>query len=156
VKYTANALGPDTVTVELRFMQGRADVARAAVAREGLQNLLGERNRSAIERHLANDADKYLAVVSGEPRGQRLHYQEVTIPTPEPRMPDNSIAQTQTRERRGDTAPKMAHEAREETPQKDNDPAQQSQDTDTRDEETDDRAVGELGPIAVSYDGRAS
>jgi len=50
----------------------------------------------------------------------------------------------------------MAHEAREETPQKDNDPAQQSQDTDTRDEETDDRAVGELGPIAVSYDGRAS
>ena len=66
VKYAADALGPNVGAVELRFMQGRAEVGRVAVSREHLSELLGEKNRSAIERHIANDADKYLAVVSGE------------------------------------------------------------------------------------------
>ena len=81
VKYAAEALGPNVGSVDLRFMQGRAEVGRVAVSREHLSELLGEKNRSAIERHIANDADKYLPVVSGELRGGRLHYQEVTLAT---------------------------------------------------------------------------
>src|SRR5450631_2123767 len=94
VKYAAEALGPNVGSVELRFMQGRAEVGRVAVSREHLSELLGEKNRSAIERHIANDADKYLAVVSGELRGGRLHYQEVTLATSKSRAVENSINPT--------------------------------------------------------------
>ncbi len=92
VKYAADALGPNVGSVDLRFMQGRAEVGRVAVSREHLSELLGEKNRSAIERHIANDADKYLPVVTGELRGGRLHYQEVTLATSKPRAVENSIA----------------------------------------------------------------
>src|SRR5450631_4525329 len=94
VKYAADALGPNVGSVDLRFMQGRAEVGRVAVSREHLGELLGEKNRSAIERHIANDADKYLAVVSGELRGGRLHYQEVTLATSKSRAVENSINPT--------------------------------------------------------------
>jgi hypothetical protein len=99
VKYVAEALGPNVGTVDLRFMQGRAEVGRVAVSREHLSELLGEENRSAIERHIANDADKYLPVVAGELRGRRLHYQEVTLATAAPRAAENSIAALPTSER---------------------------------------------------------
>jgi len=99
VKYAADALGPNVGSVDLRFMQGRAEVGRVAVSREHLGELLGEKNRSAIERHIANDADKYLAVVAGELRGRRLHYQEVTLATSKPPAVENSIAPTLTRDR---------------------------------------------------------
>ena len=99
VKYVAEALGPNVGTVDLRFMQGRAEVGRVAVSREHLSDLLGEQNRSAIERHIANDADKYLPVVTGELRGRRLHYQEVTLASSAPRAAENSIAATPTPER---------------------------------------------------------
>lgn len=104
VKYSAQALGPDAGSVELRFMQGRAEVGRAAIAREHLSEVLGEQNRSAIERHIANDADKYLAVVAGELRGRQLHYQKVTLASSELSPTENSIARTPLRERRA-TAP---------------------------------------------------
>ena len=94
VKYAADALGPNVGSVDLRFMQGRAEVGRVAVSREHLSDLLGEENRSAIERHIANDADKYLPVVTGELRGGRLHYQEVTLATSKPRAVENSISPT--------------------------------------------------------------
>ena len=97
VKYAAAALGPDVGTVELRFMQGRAEVARAVIARANLSDLLGEENRGAIERHMANDADKYLAVVSGELRGPRLHYQKVSLAKTEPLPVENSIESTPLR-----------------------------------------------------------
>jgi hypothetical protein len=99
VKYVAEALGPNVGTVDLRFMQGRAEVGRVAVSREHLSDFLGEQNRSAIERHIANDADKYLPVVAGELRGRRLHYQEVTLATSAPRAAENSIAVTPSPER---------------------------------------------------------
>jgi Large polyvalent protein-associated domain 7 len=99
VKYTADALGPNAGTVNLRFMQGRAEVGRVSASREHLTELLGEQNRSAIERHIANDADKYLPVVTGELRGRRLHYQEVTLAASERRAVENSIAATPTRDR---------------------------------------------------------
>ena len=72
-------------------------MGRVAVPRERLSELLGERNRSAIERHIANDADKYLAVVSGELRGRRLHYQEVTLATSKVPRVENSIGATPSR-----------------------------------------------------------
>jgi Large polyvalent protein-associated domain 7 len=99
VKYAADALGPNAGTVDLRFMQGRAEVERVSVSREQLSELLGEQNRNAIERHIANDADKYLPIVSGELRGRRLHYQQVTLATSEARAVENSIGPTPIRDR---------------------------------------------------------
>jgi hypothetical protein len=96
VKYAADTLGPNAGTVDLKFMQGRAEVARVVVAREHLSEILGEHNSSAIERHIANDADKYLPVVNGELRGPRLHYQEVKLATSAPRAAENSVAATPT------------------------------------------------------------
>src|ERR1700733_8885245 len=94
VKYAADALGPNAGTVDLRFMQGRAEVGRVTVSREHLSELLGEQNRRAIERHIANDADKYLAVVSGELRGRRLHYQKVALANAELNPPENTLGAT--------------------------------------------------------------
>ena len=105
VKYVAEALGPNVGTVDLRFMQGRAEVGRVAVSREHLSDLLGEQNRSAIERHIANDADKYLPVVAGELRGRRLHYQEVTLEAAAPHAAENSISVTPAPERLAAAAP---------------------------------------------------
>jgi putative DNA primase/helicase len=102
VKYAAEVLGPNAGTVDVRFMQGRAEVVRVSLSREQLGEVLGEANRAAIERHVANDADKYLSVVSGELRGRRLHYRDVTLPAADLRTQENSIAAapTQTSERR--------------------------------------------------------
>jgi putative DNA primase/helicase len=101
VKYAAEVLGPNAGTVDVRFMQGRAEVARVSLSREQLGEVLGEANRAAIERHVANDADKYLSVVSGELRGRRLHYRDVTLAASALRTQENSIAAapTQTSER---------------------------------------------------------
>src|SRR5208283_5287354 len=105
VKYAADALGPNAGTVNLRFMQGRAEVGRVSVSREHLSALLGEQNRSAIERHIANDADKYLPVLTGELRGRRLHYQQVSLAASGPRTVENSMASTPTRDRGEDAQP---------------------------------------------------
>ena len=99
VKYAADVLGANTGAMELRFMQGRDEVARMSLPREQLGEVLGERNRAAIERHIANDADKYLPTVSGELRGRRLHYQEVTLGTSKPALAENSIGPTPARDR---------------------------------------------------------
>jgi Large polyvalent protein-associated domain 7 len=113
VKYSAEALGPNTGNVDLRFMQGRAEVGRIAISRERLSEFLGEQNRSAIERHIANDADKYLAVVAGELRGRQLHYQKVTLAKGEPNSPENSIGATQSGERSASTQNGRIREASE-------------------------------------------
>lgn len=94
IKYSAAALGPDTDAVELRFMQGRAEIARASLPRGQLGSVLGEENRATIERHLANDADKYLAVVTGDLRGRRLHYQDIQLATAALKREENSIGRT--------------------------------------------------------------
>ncbi len=103
VKYSAEALGPDTGSIDLRFLQGRTEVGRIAIPRERLSELLGERNRSAIERHIANDADKYLAVVAGELRGRQLHYQKVALANAEPNPLENTLGATPNRERSAST-----------------------------------------------------
>jgi Large polyvalent protein-associated domain 7 len=113
VKYSAEALGPDTGSIDLRFLQGRAEVGRIAIPRERLSELLGERNRSAIERHIANDADKYLAVIAGELRGRQLHYQKVALANAEPYPPENAIGATPSRERSASTQNDRIREASE-------------------------------------------
>jgi Large polyvalent protein-associated domain 7 len=113
VKYSAEALGPDTGSIDLRFLQGRAEVGRIAIPRERLSELLGERNRSAIERHIANDADKYLAVVAGELRGRQLHYQKVALADAEPNPPENTLGATPSRERAASTQNDQIREASE-------------------------------------------
>jgi Large polyvalent protein-associated domain 7 len=113
VKYSAEALGPDTGSIDLRFLQGRAEVGRIAIPRERLSELLGERNRSAIERHIANDADKYLAVVAGELRGRQLHYQKVALANAEPNPPENTLGATPSRERAASTQNDRIREASE-------------------------------------------
>jgi Large polyvalent protein-associated domain 7 len=103
VKYSAEALGPNAGSIDLRFLQARAEVGRIAIPRERLSELLGERNRSAIERHIANDADKYLAVVAGELRGRQLHYQKVALAKTEPNPIENAIGAAPSSERSAST-----------------------------------------------------
>jgi hypothetical protein len=139
VKYAADALGPNAGTVDLRFMQGRAEVGRVAVSREHLSELLGEQNRSAIERHIANDADKYLPVVSGELRGRRLHYQQVTLATSEARAVENSIAPTQTRDRVAGSGNDVRPDPPRDSAQKDGAAPPNPDVTDARDSDTEKR-----------------
>jgi hypothetical protein len=132
VKYAADALGPNVGSVDLRFMQGRAEVGRVAVSREHLSELLGEKNRSAIERHIANDADKYLAVVAGELRGRRLHYQEVTLATSKPPAVENSIAPMLTADWDAGAKTDVGRDAPSESAQKGDGVPQSPDVTDTR------------------------
>ena len=136
VKYAADALGPNVGSVDLRFMQGRAEVGRVAVSREHLGELLGEKNRSAIERHIANDADKYLAVVAGELRGRRLHYQEVTLATSKPPAVENSIAPTLTRDRDASAKTDVGRNTLRDSEQKGDGVSQNSDATDARESGT--------------------
>ena len=115
VSYSIPTLGPDTSTVDLRFLQGRTEVARVTLPREQLGAVLGEENRSAIERHVANDADKYLPVLAGELRGRRLHYLEVTIATTAKKTNENTLGPTPSAERANARQPP----AQESTPSQD-------------------------------------
>ena len=72
VRYQADVLGPKTGMTELRFMQGRVEIACASVPSGKVAELLGEKNAASIARHIENDADKYLSTVRGELRGRRL------------------------------------------------------------------------------------
>jgi hypothetical protein len=139
VKYAADALGPNVGSVDLRFMQGRAEVGRVAVSREHLSELLGEKNRSAIERHIANDADKYLAVVAGELRGRRLHYQEVTLAISKPPAVENSIAPTLARDRDASAETDVGRNPLRDSEQKGNGVSQNPDPTDARESGTEKR-----------------
>jgi hypothetical protein len=133
VKYAADALGPNAGTVDLRFMQGRAEVGRLSVSREHLSELLGEQNRSVIERHIANDADKYLPVVTGELRGRRLHYQEVTLATSKSRAIENSISPTLIRDRSAGAETDVGRDPPRDSAQKDGGAPPNPDATDARD-----------------------
>ena len=97
VQYEAAVLGQATGTVQLRFMQGRAQVARTSLPRDELVGLLGEQNARAIEKHVASDADKYLSAVKGELKGTGLHYREVSLVLPEVSADENAISVSWTR-----------------------------------------------------------
>src|ERR1700722_18469299 len=157
VKYAADALGPNVGSVELRFMQGRAEVGRVAVSREHLGELLGEKNRSAIERHIANDADKYLALVSGELRGGRLHYQEVTLATSKSRPVENSINPTPILDRSAGAETIVGRDPPRDSAQKGDGVPQNPDATDARNSDAEKRRrtnnnakAAEPGPAAVA------
>jgi hypothetical protein len=90
-------VGPKTGTTDLRFMQGRIEIARVALPSDQVAELIGRQNSEAIARHVASDADKYLPIVRGELRGQRLQFAEVSLPGQEPKAEENSIGVTRIR-----------------------------------------------------------
>src|ERR1700759_4785558 len=61
VKYESEVLGARAGTVDLRFMQGRAEIGRVSLLAEEVSEVLGEKNAAATSRPLANAAAKYLA-----------------------------------------------------------------------------------------------
>jgi hypothetical protein len=103
VRYAAAALGPDANTVDLRFLREDAEVGRAVVERDKLADVLGEQNRRSIERHLADDANKYLSVVSGELRGAQLRYQNIIFAKSQDLDGRPSVSQEGRVERRSDS-----------------------------------------------------
>ena len=60
LKYESEVLGARQGVVDLRFMQGRSEIARASLLNEEVAEVIGEKNAARISRHLAGDADKYL------------------------------------------------------------------------------------------------
>src|SRR5271154_6068997 len=98
VKYEADVMGPRAGMVDLRFMQGRAEIARVALSTDQVLQTLGEKNGAAIARHVASDADKYLPTVRGELKGPKLHYGEITLPKASVREEENSLGVTRDRE----------------------------------------------------------
>jgi Large polyvalent protein-associated domain 7 len=79
LKYESEVLGARQGVVDLRFMQGRSEIARASLLTEEIAEVIGENNAARISRHLAGDADKYLAVIKGELRGSRLEFKQVHL-----------------------------------------------------------------------------
>lgn len=98
VTYEADVLGPRAGFVELRFMQGRAEVARVSLGADEIAKILGSENGAAIARHIATDADKYLPTVRGELKGRRLRYGEVSLPSIVPELKENSIGLARARD----------------------------------------------------------
>jgi hypothetical protein len=79
IRFQMNAVDRDADgEIEMRFMQGRAEVLRVAVARHELVELLGEHNHAAIEKQILN-ASQNDALIKGELSGPRLHYREFTL-----------------------------------------------------------------------------
>src|SRR5450755_2794291 len=79
LEYESEVLGERQGVVDLRFMQGRSEIARASLLNEEVAEVIGEKNAARISRHLAGDADKYLAVIKGELRGSRLEFKQVHL-----------------------------------------------------------------------------
>ena len=98
VAYEADVLGPRAGFVELRFMQGRAEIARVSLGSDEVAKILGSENGAAIARHIATDADKYLPTVRGELKGRRLRYGEVSLPGIGPELKENSIGLARARD----------------------------------------------------------
>lgn len=91
VTYEADVVGPRAGFVELRFMQGRAEVARVSLGSDEVAKILGSENGAAIARHIATDAAKYLPTVRGELKGRRLRYGEISLPSIGSGLKENSI-----------------------------------------------------------------
>jgi hypothetical protein len=151
VKYAVDALGPNAGSVDLRFMQGRAEVAQVSLPREKLGEVLGDRNRTAIERHIANDADKYLPTVSGELRGRRLYYQEVTLGTSKSPAAENSIAPTLARDRAAGIASDLAREPARDSAQTSGAGSQDAELADARERAADFKVAPVPAHIAAKY-----
>ena len=82
--------------LDLRFMQGRAEVLRVVVPRGEVVELLGENNRAAIEKQILN-APQREEVIKGELSGPQLHYREFTLEATGPRVEANAIEVTRLR-----------------------------------------------------------
>jgi len=90
--------------LDLRFMQGRAEVLRVVVPRGEVVELLGENNRAAIEKQILN-APQREEVIKGELSGPQLHYREFTLEATGPRVEANAIEVTRLRSVEANSTP---------------------------------------------------
>jgi len=90
--------------LDLRFMQGRAEVLRVVVPRGEVVELLGENNRAAIEKQILN-APQREEVIKGELSGPQLHYREFTLEATGPRVEANAIEVTRLRSVESNSTP---------------------------------------------------
>jgi putative DNA primase/helicase len=93
--------------LDLRFMQGRAEVLRVVVPRGEVVELLGENNRAAIEKQILN-APQREEVIKGELSGPQLHYREFTLEATGPRVEANAIEVTRLRSVESNSTPSTA------------------------------------------------
>jgi len=130
VQYEAAMSGARAGTLELRFMQGRAEIARLSLAADQVTETLGAKNGNAIARHLATDANKYLETVRGELRGRQLHYGEISLPGAALRVEENSIGLARERDPSPEPKPKKpepsVHTAPADEPKREEPPLQGS------------------------------
>jgi putative DNA primase/helicase len=90
--------------LDLRFMQGRAEVLRVVVPRGEVVELLGENNRASIEKQILN-APQREEVIKGELSGPQLHYREFTLEATGPRVEANAIEVTRLRSVESNSTP---------------------------------------------------
>ena len=90
--------------LDLRFMQGRAEVLRVVVPRGEVVELLGENNRAAIEKQILN-APQREEVIEGELSGPQLHYREFALEATGPRIEANAIEVTRLRSVESNSTP---------------------------------------------------
>jgi hypothetical protein len=88
--------------LDLRFMQGRAEVLRVVVPRGEVLELLGENNRAAIEKQILN-APQGEEVIKGELKGPQLHYREFALEATGSRVEANAIEVTRLRSVEGNS-----------------------------------------------------
>ena len=101
VKFETDPHGSRTGALEVRFMQGRAEIAKLSLTAEQVEGVLGERNRSAIQKHIDNAKEE--GAVKGELRGAQLHYRELSVPSAKATQEENGISVD--RYRSGEVAP---------------------------------------------------
>lgn len=79
VRYEADVREGQAAELQVRFMQGTAEVKRAVFNREQALTLLGERNLAAIDKHVGQRKPEENRV-RGELDGPRLAYRDVVLP----------------------------------------------------------------------------
>ena len=100
LKFETPAETSRTGALEVRFMQGRAEIAKMSLTAEQVEDVLGERNRATIQKYIVNAKED--GVIKGELRGAHLHYREVSVASATAQE-DNGISVD--RYRSGEVAP---------------------------------------------------
>jgi len=77
LKFETPAETSRTGALEVRFMQGRAEIAKMSLTAEQVEDVLGERNRATIQKYIVNAKED--GVIKGELRGAQLRYREVSV-----------------------------------------------------------------------------
>lgn len=97
VRYEATVQQAQVVDVQVRFANGRTEIARARLTAEQARELLGARNFGAIEKAAARampaGSDRPAEPVKGELRGRSLEFRQVVLPGYQVASTENAIMQ---------------------------------------------------------------